>query len=335
MKPFPMVPSRTNSRRGMIAAAASLLALAVPLVARAQAYPSRPVTLVVAQAAGSATDILARVYGQKLGEMMGTSVVVENRPGAGGLLGTEVVARAAPDGYTLLVASVSTHGVNPVLYKSKKYDPIADFTPIGLTATTANVVAVSAASPIKSVKALMDAAKAAPGMQTYASSGNGSSQHLGGEYLVARAGGLKVVHVPYKGVSPGLTALIAGEVDWMMPAAPSSMPFIKQGKLRALAVTSAKPLPELPGVPTVAETYPGFEVITWYGLVGPARLPAEVVQRLAAANEKALTDAGLREKLLASGLVASASTPEQFATYIRAEMEKWKKVAGDSQISLD
>ena len=331
--------SKPNIQRPLLSAvfnsfAAVSLAIAAG-ASHAQTYPTRPITLVVAQAAGSATDIMARIYGQKLGQILGTSVIIDNKPGAGGLLGTEAVAKVAPDGYTLLMASVSTHGVNPVLYKSKKYDPIRDFTPISLTAVTANFIAVPANSPYKTLKDLVADAKANPGKQTYGSSGNGSSQHMAGEYLKSQAGKIFVLHIPYRGVAPGLTALIGGEINWMIPAVPSSAQFVKQGKFRALAVTSAKRLPDWPDVPTVAETYPGYEVNTWYGLMGPANLPAGVVAQLNEASAKALADPAVRDKLVAAGLQANPSSPEKFAAYIKSELDRWQKVATDAKITLD
>ncbi len=301
----------------------------------APAYPAKPIILVVSQAAGSATDIMARQLGQRLGEELGGSIVIDNKPGAGGLLGTEQVARSAPDGYTLMIASVSTHGVNPVLYKTQKYDAIKDFTPIGMTAFTANVIAVPLNSPYKSLKDLLADAKAKPGKLSYGSSGNGSSQHLASEYLKTQAGGLFMLHVPYRGVTPGLTALISSEIDWMMPAMPSSMQFVKSGKLRALAVTSAKRQPELPDVPTVSETIPGFEVNTWYGLVGPAGLPPAIVKRLNEGIARVLNDKPTIEKLATAGLSVQTGTPEEMTSYMRNELARWAKVAQNSKITLD
>ncbi|TAG26686.1 MAG: tripartite tricarboxylate transporter substrate binding protein [Burkholderiales bacterium] len=317
--------------------AVASLAFSVGVSAQSAApnFPNKPITLVVSQAAGSATDIMARVLGQKLGEALGTSVIIDNKPGAGGLLGTELVAKAPADGYTLMIASVSTHGVNPVLYKTKKYDAIKDFSPIGMTAITANVIAVPPNSPYKTLKDLLADAKAKPGKISYGSSGNGSSQHLASEYLKSQAGGVFMLHVPYRGATPGLTALMSSEIDWMMPAVPSSMQFVKNGKLRALAVTSAKRQPELPDVPAVAETIPGFEVNTWYGLVGPAGLSPAVVKRLNDGVAKALSDKAVRDKLATSGLAVQTSTPEELTAYMRAELTRWAKVAEFSKITLD
>ena len=311
------------------------LALQVPAQTAAPTYPTKPITLVVSQAAGSATDIMARVLGQKLGEALGGSVIIDNKPGAGGLLGTEQVAKAPADGYTLMIASVSTHGVNPVLYKTKKYDAIKDFTAIGMTAITANVIAVPPNSPYKTLKDMLADAKTKPGKLSYGSSGNGSSQHLASEYLKSEAGGLFMLHVPYRGATPGLTALMSSEIDWMMPAVPSSMQFVKNGKIRALAVTSAKRQPELPDVPTVAETIPGFEVNTWYGLVGPAGLPPAIVKRLNEGIAKALNDKATREKLATTGLVVQTGAPEELTAYMRSELTRWAKVAQTSKITLD
>ena len=316
-------------------AASAAIALIAPAAAWAQAYPSKPITLSVSQAAGSATDIMARVLGQKLGDVLGQPVVIDNKAGAGGTIGTEMASRAKPDGYTLLLASVSTHGVNPVVYKNAKYDALKDFTPISMTATTANLIVVSPNSPHKTLADLVAAAKKSPGKLTYGSSGVGSSQHLASEYLKTQAGGLFMLHIPYRGAPPAMTGVMAGEVDWMMPAVPSSVQFVKQGKLRALAVTSTQRLAELPDVPTVAETLKGFEVSTWYALVAPAGLPPEMVSKLNAAVATTLKDPAVVAKMASSGLAAEGSTPPQLTAYIKRELDRWAKVAAYSKISLD
>jgi len=314
---------------------AIVMAAAGMSVASAQSYPNKPVRLIVAQGAGSATDIMARFLGQKMAEAFGQQVVIDNRPGAGGLLGTELGAKASPDGYTLFLASISTHGVNPALYKKLPYDPVRDFAPISMTALTANLFVLNPSVSANSVRDLIALIKAKPGQLNFASPGNGSSQHLATELFKGMAGGLNVAHVPYKGGPAAITAVIAGEVAGMMPALPLALPHVKSRKVRAIATTTAERLPEMPDLPTVAETIPGFEVVTWYGVMAPAATPKPVI---AALNKVIVQQLGMpeaRKSLAASGLAVSTGTPVQMAEFVKIELAKWAKVARDAGIHLD
>jgi len=301
----------------------------------AQGYPNKPVRLIIAQGAGSATDIMGRIIGQKMSDALGQQFVIDNRAGAGGLLGTELAAKATPDGHTLFLASISTHGVNPALYRKLPYDPVRDFAPVSMTGLTANLFVVHPSVTAASVSELIALVKARPGQLNFASPGNGSSQHLATELFKSMAGGLKVGHVPYKGGPPAITAVMAGEVAGMMPAMPLALPHVKSRKVRAIAVTTAARIPEMPEIPTVAETVPGFEVVTWYGLMAPAATPKAVIAILnkTAVAQLALPDT--RKSLAASGLSPLAGTPEEMSTFVRAELAKWSKVARDAGIRLD
>jgi tripartite-type tricarboxylate transporter receptor subunit TctC len=314
--------------------AAALLAATWP--ARAQDYPRKQaIRIIVPQAVGSATDTIARVLAQRVGAELGQQMIVDNRPGAGGLLGGELASKAAPDGYTLILANISSHGVNPALYAKLPYDPINGFAPIGNAAQTSNILIVNAEQPFKSMKELTDHAKANPGKLHYASPGQGSSQHLAMELFRTVAGGINVVHVPYRGSGPGVTAVMGGEAQLMMPATPSALPALQAGKARALAVTSLKRHPEFPNLPTVAETYAGYDVTSWFGLAGPAGTPRPIVDRLNAAMRQALADPEAIKALAVAGMEPVLSTPEEFAAFIKAEIEKWTKVARDANIKLD
>jgi len=305
-----------------------------PAQALAQAYPVKPVRLIVAQAAGSATDTAGRIVGQKLSDVLGQQVVIDNRAGAGGLLGTELAAKAPPDGYVLLLANISTHGVNPALYQKLPYDPVRDFAPVTLTSTTANVLVVHPSLPARTVREFVALGKARPGELNFGTPGNGSSQHLATELFKTMAG-MQAVHVPYKGSPPAMTGLIGGEVSWMIPTLTLSLPHVRAGKVRALAVTTAKRTEELPELATVAETLPGYEVVSWYGFVAPAGTPAPVIQRLHAATAQVLAMPEVRQGLAASGMIAAASTPAEFGDYIRTEVAKWAKVAKTANLRLD
>ncbi len=317
-------------------------ALVLPVVfatgvstAGAQGYPNKPVRLIIAQGAGSATDIMGRIIGQKISEAVGQQVVVDNRAGAGGLLGTELAAKATPDGHTLFLASISTHGVNPALYTKLPYDPVRDFAAVSMTGLTANLFVVHPSVAAGSVSELIALVKARPGQLNFASPGNGSSQHLATELFKSMAGGLKVAHVPYKGGPPAITAVMAGEVAGMMPAMPLALPHVKSRKVRAIAVTRAARIPEMPAVPAVAETVPGFEVVTWYGLMVPAATPKSVISTLNKVVVAQIASPDTRKSLAASGLSPLAGTPEEMSGFVRAELAKWSKVARDAGIRLD
>ena len=305
-------------QRAAFFAVLALTAVGAP----AQTYPTKPIRLVVPFPAGGTTDILAREVGQTLSASLGQPVVIDNRPGAAGNIGSELVAKSAPDGYTLLMGTVGTHAINPSLYARLPYDHVADFAPVILVARVPNVLEVTPSLPVYSVADLIKLAKQSPGRINFASSGSGTSIHLSGELFKTMAG-VDMTHVPYKGSAPALTDLIGGQVQVMFDNLPSSLPQIKAGKLRAIAVTSTQRAPALPDVPTIAESgLPGFEATSWFGVVAPAGTPPAIVARLNADVNQWLQTPDAREKLLAQGAAAAGGSPEQFAAYIRAETEK-------------
>ncbi len=313
----------------------AVLGVAGGALAQAPAYPSKPIRLVVPFPPGGATDILAREVAQKLTEAWGQSVVVDNRPGAGGNIGAELVARAAPDGYTLLMGTVGTHAINASLYAKLPYDHVKDFAPVILVAGVPNVLVVNPALPVNTVAELIAYAKANPGKLNFASSGNGTSIHLSGELFKVMAG-VQMTHVPYKGSAPAVADLISGQVQLMFDNLPPSLPQIKAGKLRALAVTSATRAPALPDVPTIAEAgLPGFEASSWFGVLAPAGTPPAIVARLNAEIAKWLASPEAREKLSKQGANAAGGSPEDFAKHIAAETTKWAKVVKDSGAKVD
>jgi len=326
-------------KRWMIRCAASALVAVVAAAAGAQpnlnAYPNKSIRLVVPFPAGGTTDVLARAAAQKLTESLGQAVVVDNRPGAGGNIGAELVAKSAPDGYTLLMGTVGTHAINPSLYPKMPYDHVRDFAPIILVAGVPNVLVINPALPVNSVQELIAYAKANPGKVNFASSGNGTSIHLSGELFKSMAG-VQMTHIPYKGSAPALMDLIGGQVQVMFDNLPSALPHIKGGKLRAVAVTSTKRAPALPDVPTIAESgVPGFEASSWFGILAPAGTPRDIVTKINAEANKALQSAEMREKLLSQGAEAAGNTPEYFADYIRSETAKWAKVVKESGAKVD
>jgi len=312
-----------------------LLLAAAAAGAWAQGYPARPIRIVVPFPAGGATDILAREAAQKLTEVWGQPVIVDNRPGAGGNIGSELVARAAPDGYTLEMGTVGTHAINASLYAKMPYDHVRDFAPVILVASVPNVLVVNPALPVNSVQELIAYAKANPGKLNFASSGSGTSIHLSGELFKVMAG-VQMTHIPYKGSAPALQDLIGGQVQLMFDNLPPSLPQIKGGKLRALAVTSAVRAPALPDVPTVAEAgLPGFEASSWFGILAPAGTPPEIIAKLNAEIAKWLASPEAKEKMLALGANAAGGSPEDFARHIAAETAKWQKVVKASGAKVD
>ena len=314
-----------------------IVALAGPAApgALGQSYPVKPIRIIIAQAPGSATDVVSRIIGNKLGESLGQPLVVDARPGAGGTLGTELAARAAPDGYTLFMANNSTHGSNPALYAKLPYDAVRDFAPIIYAVATPYVLSVHPSLPVKTVKELIALAKARPGQINYASAGNGSTHHLCGELLKTLAG-IDIVHIPYKGTTPAITALLSGEVSVMFATVTGIQPHLKSGRARALAVTTPKRSNMLPEVPTVAEAaLPGFEMLSWFGLLAPAGTPAAIVTRLYADTAKVLEIAEVRAALTAQGFEVIAGSPAQFGDYIRREIEKITKLAKATGIKAE
>ncbi len=303
--------------------------------AHAQTWPSKPIRIVIAQAPGSATDVISRIVGIRLTEALGQSVVVDARPGAGGVLGTEIAARAPADGYTLFMGNNSTHGSNPALYAKLPYDAVKDFSPIILVVATPYVLNVHPSLPVKTVKELIGFAKARPGQLNYASAGNGSTHHFCGELLKSQAG-IDIVHVPYKGSTPGLTALVAGEVSMMFSNVDNSQPHIKSGRARPLAVTSPKRASTLPEVPTMEEAgVRDFQVLSWFGLLAPAGTPPAVITRVNAETAKVLARPDVKAAFAAQGMDVMSGTPDQFANHIKSEIARMTKIAASAGIKAD
>jgi tripartite-type tricarboxylate transporter receptor subunit TctC len=294
----------------------------------ATAYPARPIRIVVASAPGSGPDIVTRLIGRKLAETWQQQIIADNRTGAGGNVGAEIVAHAVPDGYTLLMATAS-QPIGAALYAKLNYDLTRDFVPVSLVASTPFVLVVNPAVPANSVAELIALAKAKPGFLRYGSGGSGTPPHLCAEILKSSAG-LDIVHVPYKGVTPALTDLLGGQVQLVFSVVPSALPLIQTNKLRALGVTSAKRTSLATELPTIAESLPGFEVIGWYGLLAPTGTPADVVARLNAAVIAALKNPELRERFVALGADPLGTTPQVFAQFIQIELSKWGKAVKDS-----
>jgi len=310
------------------------VAVAGTTCAFAAAYPDKPVRMVVPFPPGGGTDVVARAIALKLTEQWGQSVVVDNRPGAASMVGTEMLARAVPDGYTLGFVSMS-HTINPSIYKKLPFDPIADFSPVALAATAPNVLVVNPGVGAKSVAELVQIAKARPGKLNFPSSGNGGVSHLSME-MFRYAAGIDIVHVPYRGAGPALTALLANETQLMMATTPVALPQMKSGRLIALATTGLKRSSLAPEIPTVAEAgYPGFEADTWYGMLAPAKVPPALVNQANAAVTKMLTQADFKERLAHEGAQPAGGTPAQFATHIKSEIEKWAKIVRMAKVKIE
>ena len=315
------------------------LLLAVPALtapsAMAQQYPSKPIVLVVPFAPGGTSELISRLVAQKLTERLGQQVVVENRPGAAGNIAMEQVARAAPDGYTLILGHIGTLAVNPAMFPKLPYDAIKDFAPVSLIAAVPNIVTVNPAVPAKTLKEFLDLARAKPGSINYGSAGNGSAGHLAMEYLkrIAKA---DMVHVPYKGTGPMLTDLLAGQTQATFTGSSPLIPHIKSGKLRALAVGSAVRIPSLPEVPTVAESgFAGFETAQWYGIIAPAKTPPAIIQKLSVEIAQVMKQPDVIARLSGDGTVMIGSTPNEFAAYISKEMKRWGEVVHDANIKAE
>ena len=300
----------------------------------AQTYPTKPVRLVVPFPAGGATDLFARTLSQKLGEKMGVALVVENRPGAGGTLGSDLVAKAPADGYTLLLATSSTHSIGPNLNPRMPYDAVKDFTPISQVGNAPSIMLVPNSSPAKTVKEWIEYAKKNPGRLNYASSGNGTIVQLSAELFKAQAD-VFVVHIPYKGTALAIPDLVSGKVDVLFDSLPTGMPHVRDGRLRALGVTSLKATPLAPGVPAIADVLPGYESNTWFGLFGPKDLPAEVVSRVNTAANQVLKDPEVLDKLQRFGIEPVGGTPAQFSAMLAKESAKWKKIITERKITLE
>ena len=309
--------------------------LALPLAANAQGWPTKqPIKFIVVYPPGGASDVTARLIGAKLGEVLGTSVVIENKPGANGIIATDFVAKSAPDGYTMLMANLGPNALNPVVYKKLPYDAIKDFTGVTLTTIVPQVVVVNQDVPVKTIPELIAYSKANPGKVSFGSAGQGASNHLSGELLNAM-GGIKMQHVPYKGDAPSIVDLIGGQIQLALPTTVAGLPHVRSGKLRAIGVTSKKRLDSLPDVAAVAETLPGYEAVSWGGVMVPAGTPKEIVNRLNVEINKILKMPDVAAKLEGLGAIIVGSTPEEFDKYVKDEIAKWGKVARDNNIALD
>ena len=314
--------------------ALAVLAIGVPTPALAQPYPGRPVKIVVAFTAGGTTDIMARTVGQRLSEKLGQPFVVENKPGAGGNIGTESVVRAAPDGYTLIVNSVGPMAVNPTLYKNLGYNPLTDLVPIAQIADVPNVLVVHPSTGVKSMEEFIRHARDSPGQLNYASTGIGTSSHLSSHMLAARAG-FQATHVPYKGAE-ALKDLLAGRIQFMFATIPSVIQHIRAGNLTAIAVSSTQRSRSMPQVPTVAESgFPGFEAGSWFGFFAPKGTPRDVILTLNAAVNEIIAEKSVDTRLVEEGADPAAGTPERFGAFVAKEYEKWRTVVQQAGAKVD
>jgi tripartite-type tricarboxylate transporter receptor subunit TctC len=312
----------------------ALVLLALAGASQAQTWPTRPVKLIVPFAAGGTTSILARALADKLVPLLGQPVVVDNRPGAGGNVGMDAVAKSEPDGYTLLMGPIGL-AINPALYTKMSFDPVKDLAPIGLYAGVPNILVVHPSVPAQSLKELIALFKAHPGKYNYASNGNGTSSHLAAEMLKSSAG-VDIVHIPYKGGAPAMADLLAGQVTMLFDQMPAVMPQVKAGKVRALGVSSAQRSAAAPDVPSLAEAgLPGFDMTVWFGLLAPARTPPAVLQRVNAEMGKVLQDAEFRTFLAGLGVTPLGGSPEAFASFIQAETQRWAQVVKASGARID
>ena len=293
--------------------------------ALAQSYPTRAIKLVVPSSPGGGTDIVARILGQKLSEQLGQQFVVENRAGAGTVIGNDLVAKSAPDGYTLLMG-LSTLAINPSMYAKLPYDALRDFAPISQSVSACNILILHPSVPAKTVTELIALARAKPGSLTFGSAGMGTNPHLSGELFKSLAR-IDMVHVPFKGSGQSIISQLAGEIAANFPSVPTAMPYIKAGRLRGIGVTTLKRVEVLPDVPSIAEAgLPGYEATQWFGLLAPAGTPRPIIDRLYQESSRAVRSAYMKERMTAEGLEVVGSTPEEFASYIRSETEKWTQV---------
>ena len=327
--------NRITMNRFLARAALALSCALAPLAAFAQAYPSKPIRFVVPYPPGGPLDAVARLLGQKVAESVKQPVIVDNKPGAGGNIGADAVAKSAPDGYTILMGAVATHAINPTLYASIPYDPVRDFQPITQVASTPNVLIVHPSIPAASVRDFIAYAKANPGKLNFGSGSTGSAGHLAGELFKTMAG-VEMIHVPYKGAAPAMQDLIGGQVQLMFDNYASAATQLRAGKVKALAVTTAKRSALAPDLPTIAESgLPGFDISTWFGIFAPAGTPREIVDRLHAEFTRALALADVREKMVNLGAEPIGNRPEEFAAYIRTEAEKYARVVKSSGARAD
>lgn len=325
-------------RRAVMGALCAAMAWGAPALAQSS-FPSRPIVMIVPQAAGGTNDIVGRMVSQKLGEVMGASVVVENRPGAGGNIGTQLAAKASKDGHTLLMTISSSQAINPALYKNAGFDPVKDFRPLSLIGAVPNLLLAHPSFAAKSVAELLALAKAKPGYYQYASAGNGTLNHLLGEMLNGMAG-IHLQHVPYKGVAPALSDVLGGQLPMVFASLPSSLAHVKAGRLVALAVSGSTRSPVLPDVPTLAETVPGYNGTLWIGLFAPAGVPQDVLSKLQDGMNRTLAARDLRDKLEQQGVELAGApdkpvTSEQFATILNDDIAKWARIVKTSGASVD
>ena len=301
----------------------SVVLAAMPPLATAQAYPAKPIRWISPWPAGGANDIFSRAIGQRIGESLGQQVLVDNRPGAAGTIGSDIAAKAPADGYTLVMGSSPTHAIAPALYPALPYDPVRDFAAVTLVGSVPNVLVLHPSVPAKTVKEFIAVAKARPGKLNFASTGNGTSQHLSAELFKFMAG-LDMVHIPYKGTAPALTELVAGQVDLAFENMPALIPHIQAGRLRALAVTTTKRSAVMPELPTIAEAaLPGYDASVWFGVFAPAGTPRPVIDRLHGEILKALQTQDLKSRMIAMGTDVSGMGPDDFSAYVRKEIPKW------------
>ncbi len=319
-------------KRALTLATATAVLGAVGLPAAQAAFPEKAIRIVVPFSPGGGTDLVARTLGNEMSKELGVPVVVENKPGASTVIGTDTVAKSTPDGYTLVLSTIA-HAVNPSMMAKLPYDTDKDFAPVMLVARSPNVLVVKPESPYKTVQDILAVARANPGKLTFASQGNGTSAHLAGE-LFKHMGQVDLVHVPYRGAGPALTDLLGGQVDMMFGTAAAVGGFVESGKLRAIAVTTAERSPAHPDLPTVAEAgLPGYVADSWYGIYAPAGTPPEVIAKLNAAAKKAAESAIFRERVQSEGLIVSAGTPEAYDQYVRAEIERWARIVKAAHIT--
>lgn len=327
-----MLASKTFTRRTGIKTlvAAALLTTGMGSALAQADFPSKPLTMIVPFSAGGTTDILARIVGQALGQELGESIIIENKPGAGGNIGAQQAARAKADGYTLFMGTVGTHAINQSLYKKLPYDPLKDFTPLSRVATVPNLLVAHPSRPYKTVQEMIAYAKANPGDVTYGSPGSGASPHVSGALFQSMTGA-ELTHIPYKGSAPAVSDLLGNQIAVMFDNMPSAIQHVRSGKLRPIAVTTAKRSPELPDVPTIAEAgVPGYEATSWFGLWAPAGTPAPVLDKLHSALTKVLQDPAVVKKIADQGGEVVIDTPAEFEAFIQSEAAKWGKVVKES-----
>jgi tripartite-type tricarboxylate transporter receptor subunit TctC len=307
----------------------------IPATGAETSYPAHPIRLVVPYSPGGSNDILARVIGQKMGSLLGTQVVIDNRPGAGGSIGVEAAAKSPADGYTLVIGHVGTFSINPALYKKLPYDPLKDFAPIGLIAMVPNVLVINPSLPVHSVPELIALAKSQPGKLAYGSGGNGSAAHLAVEHFKSMAG-VDLLHVPYKGTAPLLTDMIAGQLALTITGLLPVQPYLKSGRLRVIATASPKRLKIMPDLPTIAESgVPGFEALTWYGYLAPAKTPRAIIDKLHKQIAAIVNTPDVRQNFISQGNEPLANTPDEFAKVMKSDADKWGAIGKKLGVKLD